>query len=1048
MKIMKITSVLRPALVALLLFSAGAEAAVPRLINFQGKLSGSGGEAVTTPVSMDFNIYTAASGGAPVWTETQTVTPDASGVYSVMLGAAAPLDITFSTPYWLGVTVGADSEMLPRYRMASSPYSLNSSTAAWAEGVDWPAVTNKPDLTIQGNVFNGANQLVQLLGDGKLPVLDGSNLTGLPTAFLADGAVTTAKLANGAVTDAKAALSVAAITSGKFGDNRVAISTQALSGGIYNLAGRLVQVGADGFLPGLSGVNLTGLTKAQVGLGSADNTSDAAKPVSTAQLAALNLKASLAGAAFTGAISAPNLSGSNTGDETALSIKTALGAATALADGYLTSADWAAFNAKLAADGSGAALTGITKAQVGLGSVDNTSDAAKPVSTVQQAALNLKASLAGATFTGAIAASNLSGTNSGDETAATIKAALGAATTLTDGYLTSVDWAAFNGKLSATGSGAALTGITAAQVGLGSVDNTSDAAKPVSTAQQTALNLKANLAGAVFTGAVSAPNLSNTNTGDETAATIKAKLGAATAAADGYLTAADWSSFNGKLSPTGSGAALTGITAAQVGLGSVDNTSDAAKPVSTAQQAALDLKANLAGATFTGAISATNLSGTNAGDETSATIKTKLGAATALADGYLTSVDWALFNGKLSPAGSGAALTGITAAQVGLGSVDNTADDAKPVSTAQQTALDLKANLAGAVFTGAVSAPNLSGTNTGDQTNITGNAATVTTNADLTGVVTSVGNATSIAAGAITNTMLANGAVANLSGTNTGDQTNITGNAATVTNGVYTNLFYADPSWLTSLSPSKIDLSTVTASLTAIQVALSTAVYTSGNQTIGGVKTFSSPIAGDITGTAAKAVNIAGGSAGQLPYQTAADTTGLLAAGLAGQVLYSNGAAAPSWGTQNAGDVYKASTQTFTGLNTFTSTITAKGFANMSQSIVVNSVATFAADGSGVVLMTFNGTGSIGTITGCSSGAVAQGQTVAFVVSDWLVGGISFADTAPASAAPDTLLLDGAAGAWTPDASAVSLGSTITLLCTTVNTHKLWVEIGRSISGS
>jgi hypothetical protein len=41
-----------------------------------------------------------------------------------------------------------------------------------------------------------------------------------------------------------------------------------------------------------------------------------------------------------------------------------------------------------------------------------------------------------------------------------------------------------------------------ADVGLGSVDNTSDAAKPVSTAQQTALNLKANIASPVFTGNV------------------------------------------------------------------------------------------------------------------------------------------------------------------------------------------------------------------------------------------------------------------------------------------------------------------------------------------------------------------------------------------------------------------------------------------------------------------------------------------------------------------------------------------------------------------
>lgn len=41
---------------------------------------------------------------------------------------------------------------------------------------------------------------------------------------------------------------------------------------------------------------------------------------------------------------------------------------------------------------------------------------------------------------------------------------------------------------------------------------------------------------------------------------------------------------------------------------------------------------------------------------------------------------------------------------------------------------------------------NLSGINTGDQTNITGNAATVTTNANLTGPIISVGNTTSVAA--------------------------------------------------------------------------------------------------------------------------------------------------------------------------------------------------------------------------------------------------------------------------------------------------------------
>lgn len=70
------------------------------------------------------------------------------------------------------------------------------------------------------------------------------------------------------------------------------------------------------------------------------------------------------------------------------------------------------------------------------------------------------------------------------------------------------------------------------------------------------------------------------------------------------------------------------LTKTDVGLANVDNTSDLNKPVSTAQAAADATKASIAGQVFTGAISATNLSGTNTGDETTATIKTKLGITT------------------------------------------------------------------------------------------------------------------------------------------------------------------------------------------------------------------------------------------------------------------------------------------------------------------------------------------------------------------------------------------------------------------------------------
>jgi hypothetical protein len=51
-------------------------------------------------------------------------------------------------------------------------------------------------------------------------------------------------------------------------------------------------------------------------------------------------------------------------------------------------------------------------------------------------------------------------------------------------------------------------------------------------------------------------------------------------------------------------------------------------------------------------------------------------------------------------------VSGITKTMVGLGNADNTADSAKPISTAAQEALDLKAPLASPTFTGTVALPS------------------------------------------------------------------------------------------------------------------------------------------------------------------------------------------------------------------------------------------------------------------------------------------------------------------------------------------------------
>lgn len=113
-------------------------------------------------------------------------------------------------------------------------------------------------------------------------------------------------------------------------------------------------------------------------------------------------------------------------------------------------------------------VSGVTKTHVGLGSVDNTSDLAKPVSTATQTALDAKAALSHTHTTANV---------TGLDTALSAKAPLASP--------------AFTGT---------PTGITKSHVGLGSVDNTSDAAKPVSTAQATAINAKIGSPNASVTG--------------------------------------------------------------------------------------------------------------------------------------------------------------------------------------------------------------------------------------------------------------------------------------------------------------------------------------------------------------------------------------------------------------------------------------------------------------------------------------------------------------------------------------------------------------------
>jgi hypothetical protein len=370
------------------------------------------------------------------------------------------------------------------------------------------------------------------------------------------------------------------------GTSALGIITGTTITDIYNMLALKAPIASPTFTGTVSGI-----TKAMVGLGNVDNTSDVNKPVSAAMTTALNLKVNASGGTLTSGI-ASRLYIQNLGGLAISFPANTMGCITANKSSgsgelnFLTSGTsypfgkcctWETFNgtgydmllqlskqglltvtgnivsptitqintdialkAPLANPIFTGTVSGITKAMIGLTNCDDTSDLSKPISTATQSALDLKANLASPTFTGTV------------------------------------------------------SGITKAMIGLTNCDDTSDLNKPISTATQTALDLKANLASPTFTGTVS------------------------------------------------------GITKTMVGLGSCDDTSDLSKPISTATQSALDLKANLASPTFTGTVS------------------------------------------------------GITKTMVGLGNVDNTSDLNKPVSTAMTTALNLKLNASAGTLTGGI----------------------------------------------------------------------------------------------------------------------------------------------------------------------------------------------------------------------------------------------------------------------------------------------------------------------------------------------------------
>ena len=124
---------------ALLLIAIGSAQqtstlSVPTLIRYSGALKDPQGATLSSATSgVTFAIYKQQEGGAPVWMETQNVTSDPAGNYSVLLGsttaAGLPGDLfSQQEERWLGVQVQGQAEQ-PRVLLVSVPYAFKAHEA-------------------------------------------------------------------------------------------------------------------------------------------------------------------------------------------------------------------------------------------------------------------------------------------------------------------------------------------------------------------------------------------------------------------------------------------------------------------------------------------------------------------------------------------------------------------------------------------------------------------------------------------------------------------------------------------------------------------------------------------------------------------------------------------------------------------------------------------------------------------------------------------------------------------------------------------------------
>jgi len=121
----------------LILVASPALADVPQMVNYQGRLSDSGGQPIDTIVEMTFSICLDSMGIYSIWSETHDSVNITNGLFNVRLGTDSALsdNIFPGNNLWLRIKVGdIEGQIIePPTEILSSPYAFHTKSADSAD---------------------------------------------------------------------------------------------------------------------------------------------------------------------------------------------------------------------------------------------------------------------------------------------------------------------------------------------------------------------------------------------------------------------------------------------------------------------------------------------------------------------------------------------------------------------------------------------------------------------------------------------------------------------------------------------------------------------------------------------------------------------------------------------------------------------------------------------------------------------------------------------------------------------------------------------------